>query len=169
MTVSYKCTFKLALGYYYFTLEETWRTHKNINLLNTFSLLAKKIRDEDVFLAKLILTSIWSFWKICWKGFQNMWTHTVPNGFVTVFYCTSQWMCSNVRKLLRLSSSLLISEGTPRVPRPGTELRTYRMAGRRANHWATPVPNFPNVNLILISIQGMQKTQTHILGKICRD
>ena len=55
-------------------------------------------------------------------------------------------MCTNVRRPLRFSSSLLLSEGTSRVPRPVIEPRTYRMAGRRANHWATPHPYWATPN-----------------------
>jgi len=50
------------------------------------------------------------------------------------FIVTPHWMCTNVRRSLRFSSSLLLSEGTPRVPKPGIEPRTYRLAGRLANH-----------------------------------
>jgi len=51
------------------------------------------------------------------------------------FIVTPHWMCTNIRRPLCFPSSLLLSEGTPRVPRPGIiEPRTYRMAGRRANH-----------------------------------
>jgi len=49
-------------------------------------------------------------------------------------------MCTNVRRPFRFSSSLLLSQGTPRVPRLGIQPMTYWMAGRRTNHWATPHP-----------------------------
>jgi len=49
-------------------------------------------------------------------------------------------MCTYQQRPLRFFSSLLLSEGTPRVPRAGIEPRIYQLAGRRANHWATPHP-----------------------------
>jgi len=56
------------------------------------------------------------------------------------FIVTPHWMCTYVRRPLCFSSSLLLSEGTLRVPKPGIKPRTYQMAGRRTNHWATPRP-----------------------------
>jgi len=63
-------------------------------------------------------------------------------GGLRYFIVTPHWMWTNVRRPLRFSSLLLLSEGTPRVPRQGIKSRTIKMAGRRANHWATP-PHHP--------------------------
>jgi len=61
-------------------------------------------------------------------------------GDLQYFIVKPHWMCTNVHRLLRFSSSLLLSEGTPTVPRLGIEPRIYQMAGRHANLWATPHP-----------------------------
>jgi len=71
-------------------------------------------------------------------------------GDLHYFIVTSHWMCTNVQRPLRSSSSLLLSKGTPRVPRPEIEPRTYRMAGRCANQWATP---HPSIELCLTPIE----------------
>jgi len=55
-------------------------------------------------------------------------------GYLQYLIVKPHWMCTNIRRLLLFSSLLLLSEETPRVP------RTYQMAGRLANHWATPHP-----------------------------
>jgi len=85
-------------------------------------------------------------------------------GDLQYFLVTPHWMCTNVWRPLRFSSSLLLSEGTPRVPRPGIEPRTYRIKPRTYPE-SNPGPTNNQINdqIPFFKIQKCSWTHLYLL------
>jgi len=85
---------------------------------------------------KLLKTFPVCFLKFCvgpvrtFGAYCSFFLDTIFGGF-TVFYCDTTLDVHKCTEVAPFSSLLLLSEGTPRVPRPGIEPRTYQMAEAR--------------------------------------